>query len=210
MIQQNARISRLFSRLGAIAILASTAMAAPALACQNPSFAARAAGLAPEQAPATVPASVAANPFFNDALVEATGSSASIVGMWHTILRLGNASGPVFDEVLEQFHEDGTELLISNGLPPALGNICIGIWKRVGTRSYKLRHMTWNWSPPDGGFGVPGTFAGHFELEVAFDLDPNGRTFRGRWSAKNYDPSGKHIHELDADGVIRGVRLTVD
>jgi hypothetical protein len=211
MIQQSAPIPRPFRRLAVIAVLASATIAAPALACQNPAFGQRAAGLAPEPASPTVPVSAVADASFNDALVQATGSSSSsIVGMWHTILRLGDANGPVFDEVLEQFHDDGTELLISNGLPPALGNVCIGIWKRVGARSYKLRHMTWNWSPPDGGFGVPGTFAGHFELEVEFDLDQHGRTFRGRWSAKNYDPSGEHLPDLDAEGVIRGVRLTVD
>ena len=47
MIQQTAPIPRLFRRLAATAILASTAIAAPALACQNPAFAQRAAGLAP-------------------------------------------------------------------------------------------------------------------------------------------------------------------
>ena len=210
MIQQNAPTPRLFRRLAAIAILASTAIAAPALACQNPSFAQRGAGLAAEPATLAVPASDAADPSFNDALVQAT--RLLDVDRGHV----------AYDFAARQRQRAGLRrspraiprrrdrALISNGLPPALGNICIGIWKRVGTRSYKLRHMTWNWSPPDGGFGVPGTFAGHFELEVDFDLDPNGRTFRGRWSAKNYDPSGEHLPELDADGVIRGVRLTVD
>jgi hypothetical protein len=51
----------------------------------------------------------------------------SVVGMWHAVFRIGDANGPVFDETLQQFHSDGTEGLISNGFPPALGNVCIGV-----------------------------------------------------------------------------------
>ena len=196
--------------LAAAAILAATAVAGPALACKNPAFITPDAALFRDQEPRVeLPDDAVAPVLAEYALVDST-PGASIVGMWHTILRLGGANGPVFDEVLEQFHSDGTELLISNGLPPALGNICIGIWKRVGGRSYKLRHMTWNWAPDEGGFGVPGAFAGHFELEVNFTLDASGRTFAGNWSARNFDPAGEHLPELDADGVINGVRLTVD
>lgn len=208
MIEHYHGSPRLARRLAAIAILlASTAIAAPALACQNPSFAPRpTASLGDAEARPAIPDGAAAG-FMAD-FMPATGLPSSIVGMWHTTFRLD--SGNVYDETLEQFHDDGTELLISNGLPPALGNVCIGIWKRVGPRAYKLRHMTWNWSPDKGGFGVRGTFAGHFELQVSFSLDPSGRTFQGRWSAQNFDTTGKHLPDLDAEGVVRGVRLTID
>jgi hypothetical protein len=135
-------------------------------------------------------------------------TSPSVVGMWHAVLRLGN-NGPVYDEIFEHFHSDGTELLISNGLPPALGNICIGVWKHVAPRTYKLKHMTWNWSPDlNAGFGVPGTFAGHFELNLTLRLDERGRTYRGTWSAQNFDESGNHIPGLDAEGVVNATRIT--
>jgi hypothetical protein len=209
MNEHNARLPRLARRLTVIALLAATTLATPALACQNPSFAARKAAALTEPEAPILPAVGADNPRAGFVL-ETNGSPASIVGMWHTVLRIGNANGPVYDESLEQFHSDGTELLVSNGLPPALGNVCIGVWKRVGPRSYKLHHMTWNWAPEDGGFGVPGTFVGHFELDMVLDLDPNGRTFRGRWSAKNFDTAGAHIPALDAEGAVRGVRLTID
>src|SRR5262245_30898774 len=134
----------------------------------------------------------------------------SVVGMWHTVFRIGDANGPVFDETFQQFHSDGTEGLISNGLPPALGNVCIGVWKQVGPRAYKLRHMTWNWSPSDGGFGVPGSFAGRFEMMVRLTVDRQRTSFSGTWAAKNFDVSGNHIPELDAEGVVRATRITVD
>lgn len=150
-----------------------------------------------------------ANPT-TDARASSSGNDHSVVGMWHAVLRLGN-NGPVYDEIFEHFHADGTELLVSNSLPPALGNICIGVWKRTGPRTYKLKHMTWNWAPDvNEGFGVPGTHSGHFELELTLRLDPGGKTYRGTWSAKNYDLSGEHIAELDVEGTIRGTRISVE
>lgn len=206
-------------RLAGLAILASAVLGAPALACQNPSFAARGAAWqpTPQSAPpadaiaeavADVDAHMLAE--YSHADWRDWGGSRSIVGMWHAILRLGNDNGPVYDEVLQHFHSDGTELIISNGLPPALGNVCIGVWKRVGSRTFKLRHMTWNWSSDDGGFGVPGALAGHFELEATLRLDYRGNSLTGTWTAKNYDTQGVHIPALDAEGVMTGVRITVD
>lgn len=135
----------------------------------------------------------------------------SIVGMWHVVLNLEDANGPVYDEVFEHFHSDGTELLISNGLPPALGNICIGVWRQVGHRTYTLRHTTWNWSPDiNPAFGVPGTFAGHFVLHMRLRVDERGKTYSGTWVAQNFDPDGNHIEGLDAQGVVTGTRILPD
>ena len=205
----NDRTHEHFHRLAAAAALAATLLAAPAWACQNPSFEAPQASRL--TAPPTDETSLdAAASLLLPAVFAGDSDVGTVVGMWHAILRIGDANGPVYDEVLEQFHSDGTELLISNGLPPALGNVCIGIWKRVAPRTFKLRHMTWNWSPPDGGFGVPGSFAGHFELEVTLRLDARGNAFTGRWTAENFDLEGKHIPALDAQGVVTGTRLSVD
>jgi hypothetical protein len=134
----------------------------------------------------------------------------SIVGMWHAVYRVGDADGPVFDDTFQQFHDDGNENLVSAGLPPALGNVCLGAWKRVGPRAYRLRHTTWNWSPPDAGFGVPGTFAGRFEMIVNIFVNQRGGGFNGTFSAKNYDADGEHLPELDAEGVVRATRFTAD
>jgi hypothetical protein len=195
----------------ACAVLASTFLAGQGWACQRPD-----AGLPSPAARAGSAGGELALPDAFDlpvgyALVNGEGNgNGSVVGMWHAVLRLGDANGPVYDEVLEQFQSDGTEMLISNGLPPALGNLCVGVWKRIGSRTYRLRHMTWNWSPPDNGFGVPGTFAGHFELIMTLRVDQRGRSFDGTWSAKNFDLEGEHLPELDASGVIAGVRITAD
>jgi hypothetical protein len=142
-----------------------------------------------------------------NAVADSGGGTASTVGRWHAVLRLGS-SGPVYDEILQQFHADGTELLVSNGLPPALGNVCVVVWRQVGPRTYKLKHMTWNWSSHQNeAFGVQGTFSGHFELEMTLRLDERGREFTGAWSARNFDTSGEHIPALDARGVVNATRV---
>jgi hypothetical protein len=208
MIEPNTLRAR--ACLWTAALLASGAFAAPALACQNPSFDGPAAAREKSAIPldtARDAVEIAIPASYSPATTDAPGT---IVGMWHAVLRVGNANGPVFDEVLEHFHADGTELLISNGLPPALGNVCIGLWKRVGPRAYKLKHMTWNWSPEHSGFGVPGAFAGHFVLDVTVRLDGSGNGFTGRWTARNFGLEGEHLPLLDAEGVVTGARIVVD
>lgn len=200
----------LIRELSTVAILASALLGVPALACQNPALSAPGVASTLGLSDRPRPDAPVAGATVADYLPVTGDSAASVIGMWHAVFRLGDASGPVYDEVFEQFHSDGTELIISSGLPPALGNVCVGVWKRVAARTYKLRHMTWNWAPPDNGFGVPGTFAGHFELEVTLRLDAHGQHFNGTFSARNFDTEGEHIPGLDAQGVVNGVRITVD
>lgn len=128
-------------------------------------------------------------------------STASPVGLWHTLFLLGD--GPVkYDESFQTIHSDGTEMMVSNGLPPALGNVCVGVWKRDGA-TITLKHTTWNW---DSG----GNFAGTFVMVVEFRLDHGGDRYEGTWSAVNFDPGGNHIPGLDAAGIVRAERVNVD
>ncbi len=220
MLLNHLRRAHALKALAPVAILGSALLSAPALACKNPALAPvrTAAAAVPEALMEDLlagdPASLVADYSLVDGGADYTfvagNGSGSIVGMWHAVLRIGNAKGAVYDEVLQQFHSDGTEMIVSNGLPPALGNVCIGVWKRTGPGAYKLKHMTWNWSPDDGGFGVPGTFAGHFELQVKLQLAPGGDSYKGNWKAQNFDPAGKHLPELDAAGVVTGTRIRVN
>jgi len=125
----------------------------------------------------------------------------SIVGMWNAEFLIGD--GPArYDQSFQQFHSDGTEIMISNGLPPALGNVCVGVWKK-DDRTVKLRHMTWNWD-------VNGNLTGTFVMVVTLRVDRRGNSFRGTWSADSYDLSNNVIPELHAEGVVRATRVTVD
>jgi hypothetical protein len=126
----------------------------------------------------------------------------SIAGMWLTDFLLGD--GPdVYDQMFQQYHQGGTETSLSNGLPPVLGNVCLGIWQAIGPWTFVVKHVAWNWNPDH-------TLAGTFVLEFEVTVDASGLEFDGSWSASNFDLEGTHLADLDADGLVRGARITID
>ena len=109
-----------------------------------------------------------------------------IVGQWQVLMTAfpGTANEFVFDFGFQQFHNDGTELLISGGVPPTIGNVCIGAWERDAAGVIRVRHMTWNWA----GNEVPGDLpTGYFWLEVTLRTNSQGTAYAGTWSAASYD-----------------------
>lgn len=128
--------------------------------------------------------------------------ASSVVGLWKSTHFLG--TGPdVYDQTYQQFHADGNENMLSRGLPPALGNVCLGTWQRVGPRTFKLKHVAWNWNPD-------GSFAGTFQMAVTLRLNQSADKYSGTWSAENFDPAGNLIPELNADGIVEATRIGVD
>jgi hypothetical protein len=125
-----------------------------------------------------------------------------IVGLWTSEFLLGD--GPArYDQTFQTIHADGTEMMVSNGLPPALGNVCVGIWKQIAPRTFRMKHMTWNWDANGG-------FAGTFLMTVTLRLDRRGNSYTGTWVADSYDPDGELIPGLHAEGVARGTRIGID
>jgi hypothetical protein len=125
----------------------------------------------------------------------------AITGMWLTEFLLGQ--GPDrFDQGFQVFHADGTEVMLSNGLPPSLGNVCLGVWDQSGRR-IRLRHVAWNWD-------AEGRLTGTFIMLASLRVDHRGKVFDGTWSADSYDLSNTVIPELHAEGVVRGTRILVD
>ncbi len=125
----------------------------------------------------------------------------SIVGLWHTTFISG---GALWDEAFEQWHADGTELAVDNAVPPLLGNVCVGVYKQSGPRTYSLRHVTWNWDAS----GAP--LAGSFLLLMTVTVDPHGNTFTGNFVSDSFDILGNVIPELHAEGTVSSERITVD
>ena len=114
----------LIRELSTVTILACALLGVPALACQNPALSAPGVASTLDLSDRPWPDAPVADAAVADYLPVTGDTAASVIGMWHAVFRLGDASGPVYDEVFEQFHSDGTELIISSGLPPALGNVC--------------------------------------------------------------------------------------
>jgi len=128
-------------------------------------------------------------------------NNSSIVGLWHTTFISG---GALWDEAFEQWHSDGTELAVDNAVPPLLGNVCVGVYKQTGPRTYSLRHVTWNWDPS----GAP--LAGSFLLLMTVTVDPHGNTFSGKFVSDSFDTFGDVIPDLHFEGTVSAERITVD
>src|SRR5438876_4455364 len=117
-----------------------------------------------------VPRSVATGP----AVAVPTTARTSIVGLWVVTFRVGDGPG-VYDKGFEQWHADGTEFTMDVAVPPAAGNVCVGVWVPTGPRSAKLHHVGWNWDTSLN----PAALAGTFVLDMNATVDANGTTFTG-------------------------------
>ena len=137
----------------------------------------------------------------NDDDSNSKGGGSSIVGLWQTTFIAG---GIVWDEAYEQWHSDGTELQLDNAVPPALGNVCVGVYKQTGRRTYKLRHVAWNWDASGS------TLAGTFVLVMTVTTAPDGETFTGKFVTDSFDNGGNVIPALHAEGTVSAKRITVD
>ena len=94
----------------------------------------------------------------------------SIVGLWQFQLKGFNV-----DWGTQAFHADGTELMFSGGQNPATGDVCQGVWRKVGPRTYTLNHIAMGWMAPGGPFGL------RIHFHVVIKLDPNGNSFTGTY-----------------------------
>lgn len=121
-----------------------------------------------------------------------------IVGLWHVVYTAG---GKIFNETLDQWHSDGTEF--ENAfLPPAVGDICFGVWKPTGWHTVKLHHIGWTFD----GTGTT-TANGTFTLDESNKVAEDGKTYTGAFTFKTFPNEGKGV---EVTGTILATRITVD
>ena len=129
---------------------------------------------------------------------------ASIVGMWKFTFVARNSApipdGTVIDAGFSQWHSDGTEITNSSR-PPATGNFCLGVWKRVGPWSYKLNHKGLS-------FDSNGQFIGPANIGEEITVDRNGKTFAGKFTIDQFDNAGHLLVHIGGD--VTAERVTVD
>jgi len=138
------------------------------------------------------------------------GSRDPIVGMWKvTFIAEGNVGpglppdGVVVDNAFVQWHSDGTEIMNSSR-NPATQSFCLGVWKRVDSRHYRLNHFAISWDPTVD----PDHPQGPANIREDVTLSPNGRAFSGTFTIDQYDQSGNLLAHLT--GRLEGRRITVD
>lgn len=192
-----------------VAVLAAGAIDARAACMAQPtsSYSAR-AGAGSLARPGTAPALAAA-------AQNASSSGGPIVGQWQVVMTAfpGTNNEFVFDFGFQQFHPDGTELMISGGVPPTIGNVCIGAWEREAGGVIRLRHMTWNWAGNEVLGDLP---TGYFLLEVALRTNALGTAYAGTWRAASYDlgagplgSGGPPQPNSEFEGTLHAVKISV-
>jgi hypothetical protein len=132
-----------------------------------------------------------------------TGASgpASIVGLWHVIFVSG---GQLFDEGFDAWHSDGTEILNDTAPPqPAngAGTVCLGVFKKTGPGTYKLKHPFWS-------FDANANLAGSGFITEIVTLDAGGNSYHGSFTFDLFDLSRNLIAEVTGD--LTAERITPD
>lgn len=144
-----------------------------------------------------------------------------IVGLWTvSFVSDGVAPNPVPAGVLTDFgtvqwHDDGTELMVSGGRPPSTGDVCMGVWEQTGPFTYKLKHLALAWvsedTPPSmGGPGpTPAQFLGPAVIREVVTLNKARDSYQGPFTIDQYnaDESMVLVH---ISGTVTGTRVTVD
>jgi len=126
----------------------------------------------------------------------------TIVGLWHVAYT--TSDGSPFNDTFDTWHADGTEFE-SAFLPPAAGDVCVGVWKKTGSRSVKLHHVGWIFSPSTPAATATNTFTLDEDVTVA----PDGKSYSGNFTFKIWNLDGTPTTTV-VMGTIAATRITVD
>jgi len=121
---------------------------------------------------------------------------AAIVGLWQVTLTAG---GEVIDVGFDAWHADGTETL--NDVSPISHNVCLGVWKQTGRRTFELKH-------PAFRYDAAGNYIGTLILRETNVVNRAGDRFSGTFTIEFFDLAGTSI--FMGAGEIVGERVTVD
>ena len=144
-----------------------------------------------------------------------------IVGLWTvSFVSDGVPPNPVpagveTDFGTVQWHDDGTELMISGGRPPSTGDVCMGVWEQIGPFTYKLKHIALAWissdTPPSmGGPGPsPAQFLGPAIIQEVVTLAKSRASYQGSFTIDQYN-SDESMVLVHISGTVTGARVTVD
>ncbi|HEX3985636.1 MAG TPA: hypothetical protein VHX13_03415 [Acidobacteriaceae bacterium] len=133
---------------------------------------------------------------------------AAIVGFWHVKFVVGSGSSvQEIDAGYSQWHADGTEIMNSGGRPPVTTSFCLGVWKQVGYRQYKLNHFAASWDPTPATNAPDGTLMGPAQIQEDVTVAPDGNHFSGTFTIDQYLENGNLAAHVA--GNITGTRITV-
>jgi len=115
-----------------------------------------------------------------------TAKPASIVGLWHDF-HIAN-DGTLFLEGYDTWSAGGTESELGK-LPPASGDLCVGVWKQAGTTIELTAHVTWL-------YDLNQNFMGTLNITERNVVSADGTIYTGTFEAHFYDPTGVQFKEV--------------
>jgi hypothetical protein len=121
----------------------------------------------------------------------------SIVGLWKVDV---SVDGQVIDQGFDAWHADGTETL-NDSVPPTTGNVCLGVWEKTGNRTYKLKHLSWN-------YDANGTAIGIVIIRQLVRLNRAGNAYQGTFTFGVYDLNETLLFQ--DTGKLSATRITAD
>jgi hypothetical protein len=135
-----------------------------------------------------------------------------IVGMWHvTFTAEGNSGGPPdntpIDNAIVVWHSDRTEIM-NSGRPPQDGDFCLGVWKKVDKRKYKVNHFAWGGNDTTDAPSGIGNPQGPTRITEEITLSSDGNHYVGSFTLDATDTSGNPTAHIV--GAIAGTRITMD
>ena len=140
----------------------------------------------------------------------------AIVGLWEVeFTAKGNTNGipdgALIDFGTAQWHEDGTEIMISGGRNPSDGDVCMGVWQQVGRSTFALTHVALAYHA--------GAYVGPAKITERVTVDPSGESFHGSFTITQYSTTASPGAEFNESvvvpptpirGVITGTRVNVN
>jgi hypothetical protein len=127
------------------------------------------------------------------------GEGPSMTGLWKTVFVAG---GAVVNLGFNTWHSDGTEWAVDGGFPPASGNVCPGVWERIGHRSYRTVHPAFNYDASNTH--VTSIFIERLNVTISRD----GNSYQGDFTWDSYDFQG-NLLPGSVVGRITGTRIQV-
>ena len=129
-----------------------------------------------------------------------TSAPVTVIGLWHVTYT--TSSKAPFGVSLKEWHSDGTEFENIDH-SAVVGNICFGVWKQVGSRTFRLHHTGWV-------FDDNGNPMGSFIIEENDTVWLNGLNYSGSFVFKVYDKKGDYVSGSEVTGTIAAKRITVN
>jgi hypothetical protein len=144
----------------------------------------------------------------------------SVVGLWKvTFTSDGSAyptpipAGVVTDFGTVQWHSDGNEIMVSGGRAPSTGDVCMGVWKKIGFKTFKLNHLALAWvssdTPPPAGPVSPAQYLGPAVFSETVTLNLSGNGYEGPFTIDQYAVDGTTLIE-HIGGTVKATRVMVD